>query len=48
MPTELHKPADDEMEFSSDSSMESESEVEITSTSRPPTAAALKRKTRAP
>ena len=47
-PAELHKPADDEMEFSSDSSVGSESEVEITSTSRPPTVAALKRKMRTP
>ena len=34
------------MEFSSDSSMGSESEVEITGASGPPTTAALKRKTR--
>ena len=45
-PAELRKPADEEMEFSSNSSVGSESEVEIIGASGPPTAAAPKRKTR--
>ena len=44
-PAELHKTADDEMEFSSDSSVGSEPEVEITGASGPPPSAALRRKT---
>ena len=44
-PTELRQPAEEEAEFSSDSSMGSESEVEITGASRPPPSAALRRKT---
>ena len=40
------QPADKEMEFSSDSSVGSESEVEITGASGPPTAAAPRRKMR--
>ena len=44
-PAELRKPADEVMEFSTYSSMGSESEVEITGASGPPTAAAPKRKT---
>ena len=48
MPAELRQLADEDKEFSSDSSVGSESEVEITSTSRPPTVAALKRKMRTP
>ena len=39
-PAKLRKPADEEMEFSSDSSVGSESEVEITGASGPPTSAA--------
>lgn len=45
MPAELCQPADEDKEFSSDSSVGSESKVEITGTSGPPTSAALKRKT---
>ena len=44
-PAELRQPTDEDMEFSSDSSVGSESEVEITDTSGPPTSAALRRKT---
>ena len=46
-PAELHKTADDEMEFSSDSSVGSESDVDITCASGPLTAAAPKRKSAA-
>ena len=45
-PTVLRQLAKEEMEFSSDSSMGSESEVEITSASGPPTSAAPRRKMR--
>ena len=45
-PAELHQPAEVEAEFSSDSSMGSEPEVEITAASGPPPLAALRRKTR--
>jgi len=45
MPAELCQLADEDKEFSSDYSMGSESEVEITGTSVPPTLAAPKRKT---
>ena len=44
--TELRQPPEEEVEFSSDSSVGSESEVEITGTSGPSTMAALKRKMR--
>ena len=43
---ELRQPAEEEIEFSSDSSVGSESEVEITSASGPPTSAAPRRKMR--
>jgi hypothetical protein len=43
---ELRKPANNELEFSSDSSVRSESEVEITGASGPPTATSPRRKTR--
>jgi len=42
----LRQPAVEEAEFSSDSSMGSEPEVEITGDSGPPPSAALRRKTR--
>ena len=42
-PAELREPADEEMEFSFDSSMRSESEVEITGASGPPNSAAPRR-----
>jgi hypothetical protein len=45
-PAELCQPAEEEAEFSSDSSMGSESEVEITGASRPSPSAALRRKMR--
>ena len=45
-PAELRQPAEEEAEFSSDSSVGSESEVEITRASGPPPSAALGRKTR--
>jgi len=45
MAAELRQLANEDKEFSSDSSMGSESEVEITGTSGPPTSAAPKRKT---
>ena len=45
-PAELRRPAEEEAEFSSDSSMGSEPEVEITAASGPPPLAALRRKTR--
>ena len=45
-PAELRQPAEEEAEFSSDSSVGSEPEVEITGASGPPQSAALKRKTR--
>jgi hypothetical protein len=44
--TELHQPAEEEAEFSSDSSVGSETEVEITGASGPPPSAVLVRKTR--
>ena len=44
-PTELRQSAEEEIEFSSDSSVGSESEVEITGTSGPPSSAAPRRKT---
>jgi len=44
MPAELRQPADEDKEFFSDSSVGSESEVEIAGTSGPPTSAAPKRK----
>ena len=44
-PTELRQPAEEEMEFSSDSSVGSESEVEITGASGLPSSAAPRRKT---
>ena len=43
---ELCQPAEEEAEFSSDSSVGSEPEVEITGASGPPPSAALGRKTR--
>ena len=43
---ELRQPAEEEAKFSSDSSVGSESEVEITGASGPPTLAAPRRKTR--
>ena len=46
-PVELRQPADEDMEFSPDSSVVSESEVEITGASGPPTVAAPRRKSRA-
>jgi len=45
-PAELHQPAEEEIEFSSDSSVGSELEVEITGASGPPLSAAPRRKTR--
>jgi len=45
MPAELRQPADEDKEFSSDSSVGSELEVEITGTSGPQTSATPKRKT---
>ncbi|XP_039822746.1 uncharacterized protein LOC120684960 [Panicum virgatum] len=45
-PAELRHPAEEEIEFSSDSSVGSESEVEITGASGPPSSAAQRRKTR--
>ena len=45
-PAELRQPAEEEIEFSSDSSVGSESEVEITGASGPPLSAAPRRKTR--
>ena len=44
-PTELRQPAEEEAEFSSDSSVGSEPDVEITGASGPPPSAALGRKT---
>ena len=44
-PTELRQPAEEEAEFSSDSSVGSEPEVEITGASGPPPSAVLGRKT---
>ena len=44
-PAELRYPAEEEIEFSSDSSVGSELEVEITGASGPPSSAALRRKT---
>ena len=44
-PAELRQPAEEEAEFSSDSSVGSELEVEITGASGPPPSAALRRKT---
>ena len=45
-PVELQQPAKEEAEFSSDSSVGSEPEVEITGASGSPTSGALRRKTR--
>ena len=45
-PAELRQPTDEDMEFSPDSSVVNESEVEVTDASRLPTAAALRRKMR--
>ena len=45
-PTELRQPAEEEIEFSSDSSVGSKSEVEITGASGPPSSAAPRRKKR--
>ena len=45
-PAELRQPAEEEAEFSSDSSVGSEPELEITVASGPPPSAALRRKTR--
>ena len=45
-PAELRQPAEEEAEFSSNSSVGSEPEVEITGASGPPPSAALRRKTR--
>ena len=45
-PAELLQPAEEEAEFSSDSSVGSEPEVESTGASGPPPLAALRRKTR--
>ena len=45
-PAELRQLAEEEIEFSSDSSVGSESEVEITGASGPPSSAAPRRKTR--
>ena len=45
-PAELRQPAEEEAEFSSDSSVGSELEVEITGASGRPPLAALRRKTR--
>ena len=45
-PTELRQLAEEEAEFSSDSSVGSEPEVEITGASGPPLLAALRRKMR--
>jgi len=42
-PAELCQPAEEEIEFSSDSSVGSESEVEITGASVPPSSAAPRR-----
>ena len=47
-PAELRQPSEEEAEFSSDSSVGSEPEVEITGASGPPPSAALRRKTRRP
>jgi hypothetical protein len=44
-PAELRQPAEEEIEFSSDSSVGSELEVEITGASGPPSSAAPRRKT---
>ena len=44
-PAELHQQAEEEIEFSSDSSVGSESEVEITGASGSPTSGTLRRKT---
>ena len=44
-PAELRQPAEEEAEFSSDSSVGSEPEVEITGASGPPPSATLRRKT---
>ena len=44
-PAELRQPAEEEIEFSSDSSVGSELEVEITGTSESPSSAAPRRKT---
>ena len=46
VPAELRQPMDEEMELSSDSSVGSESEVEITGASVPPSSAAPRRKMR--
>ena len=46
VPAELRQPAEAEAEFSSDSSVGSEPEVEITRALGPPPSAALRRKTR--
>jgi hypothetical protein len=43
VPAELREPADEEIEFSFNSSMRSESEVEITGASGPPNLAAPRR-----
>ena len=45
-PAELRQPASEEIEFSSDSFVGSESEVEITGASVPPSSAAPRRKMR--
>ena len=45
-PAELHQPVEEEIEFSSDSSVGSESEVNITGASGPPSSAAPRRKMR--
>ena len=45
-PVELRQPVEEEAEFSSDSSVGSETEVEITGASGPPLSAALRKKTR--
>jgi hypothetical protein len=45
-PAELRQPTEEEIEFSSDSSMGSESEVEITGASWPPSSAVPRRKAR--
>ena len=45
VPAELRQPAEEEAEFSSDSPVGSDPEVEITVASGPPPSAALKRKT---
>ena len=44
-PVELRQPLEEELEFSSDSSVGSEPDVEITGASGPPPSVALRRKT---